>query len=145
MTSIEALYEIADEHGIDIHEFEFDDIISMSAPSNIAIDKSKVEGIVEMIDVLSHELGHCVTGSFYNAKNILDVYEKQEYKANMWKLKKLLPLDEYVKAIAQGITDIRHLAYEYDLCYDFAQKAAEYYNNNYDIEKLVDDYKKTIE
>lgn len=141
MTTAENLYKIADEQGINIYEFKFDDIISMSAPLNIAIDKSKIDNAIELIDVLSHELGHCITNSFYNKDNILDVFEKQEHKANMWKLKQLLPLEEYIKAIAHGITDVKFLACEYDLRYDFAEMAAEYYNNNFDIEKLVDEYK----
>ena len=145
MTTVESLYKIADEQEINIYEFSFDDIVSMSAPANIAIDKGKIDNAIELIDVLSHELGHCVTGSFYNQSNIFDVFEKQEHKANMWKLQQLLPLDKYIEAIAHGITDIKLLAYEYDLCYAFAEKAAEYYNNNFDIEELLNKYKECRE
>lgn len=141
MTTVDTLYKIADENYINIHELKFDEIISVSVPSNIAIDIKKIDNNIDLIDILSHELGHCITDSFYNPENILDLYEKQEYKANLWKIKQLLPLDEYIKAIAHGITDVRHLAYEYDLRYDFAEKTVEYYNNNYDIDKLVEEYK----
>lgn len=138
---VDGLYKIADENNIKIHEIGFDEVISVSIPNNIAIDKDKIHNNIEMVDVLSHELGHCVTNSFYNSNNILDVFEKQEYRADMWKMSQLLPLALYVKAIASGITDVRYLAYEYDLCYDFAEKAAEYYNDNFDIDKLVAEYK----
>ena len=85
MTNIDTLYKIADENGINIHELNFDEIIFV--PSNIAVDVKKIDKNIDLSDILSRKLGHCITGSFYNPENILDLFEKQEYKANLWGFK----------------------------------------------------------
>ena len=50
MTTIDTLYKIADENGINIHELNFDEIIFV--PSNIAVDVKKIDKNIDYISVI---------------------------------------------------------------------------------------------
>ena len=135
--TIEQLYDMAQNNNIHIYDMEFDECISMSVPDNIAIDTRKIKTSADLVDKLSHELGHCCTHSFYNINNNLDIRAKHEYHADRWKLDAIFPLSAFIDAVSKGITEVWQLAEEYELNYDFAQWAVEYYKNNFDIEKLI--------
>ena len=75
----------------------------------------------------AHELGHCITGSFYNLYAPLDVRKKHENIANRWAIKKLVPLSLLLKALKHGIVEVWELAEAFDVTEDFMRKAVEYY------------------
>ncbi len=64
------LYEIADENAINVDYFPMRQAVSISIPDSIAIDIDKIETCREEKAVLAHELGHCMTGSFYTISTI---------------------------------------------------------------------------
>ena len=75
---------------------------------------------------LAHELGHCETGSFYNVYSSLDVREKQEKRADLWAVRRLVPEEEFINVIVSGTVEIWELA-EYFVTEDFIRKAVEIY------------------
>ncbi len=135
--NITQLYDIAEENNVHIYDINFESVVSMSVPGNIAIDLGRISSSVELKDKLSHELGHCCTHSFYNIKNPLDIREKHEYRADRWKLDVVFPLSDFIDAVSHGITEIWQLAEQYELDYNFAKWAVEYYKNNYNIDDLI--------
>lgn len=78
---------------------------------------------------LAHEIGHCETGAFYDLYSPLDNRAKDEHKANVWAIKKLLPKEELNKAFKRGIVEVWQLAEHFDLTEDIICFACKYYLN----------------
>ena len=128
--NISAYMEIACENNIDVDNFPMRAIKSFSRPGQIAIDTEKISTFLELKDCLSHELGPCMTGSFYNIKNKLDVRARHEVRANRWKIQHEIPRGAFFDALEHGITEIWQLAEHFDVTEDFMRMAADYYIEN---------------
>ena len=76
---------------------------------------------------LSHELGHCVTGSFYNIYAAIDYRRRHENRADKWAISTLIPVDDLDDAVAQGCTEVWELAERFGVTEDFIRKAVCYY------------------
>ena len=76
---------------------------------------------------LAHELGHCVTGSFYNAYSPFDVRCRHERRADVWAIKKLVPKDELRRACAEIDYDESDVADRFGVTVHFLRKAISYY------------------
>lgn len=124
------LYSIAEKQGIII------DILSM--PKNksvsvhiddeyfVAIDEKAMENSAEERTHLAHELGHCVTGSFYNIYSPFDLRSKHEYRADKWAIKKLIPKDELIELLEKEYR-IDEIAEYFNVTEQFIQKAYHLY------------------
>lgn len=121
------LYRLAESESIPVYCFELPLTRSMSVCNNelcaIAIDPFALESTAQEKVLLGHELGHCVTGSFYNRYSDYDVKAKAEYKADKWAVKKLIPKDELKSAADSGITEVWELAEYFNVTEDFVKKA----------------------
>lgn len=101
--------------------------ISDSGGNCVLMDYSLINaGAGERVH-LAHELGHCITGSFYNPYSRFDVREKHESQADRWAIKKLVPMDELKDAVKRGYIYKCELAEYFDVTEDFIGKAIEYY------------------
>ena len=95
----------------------------------IGVDPSVCKNKNDFRAHIAHELGHCMTGSFYSLYSPLDVREKHEVKADKWAIQKLIPKDDYDNAIKSGITEIWELADHFSVTEDFMRKAICLYKN----------------
>lgn len=94
----------------------------------VAIDPMKLQSETEEKEKLSHELGHCATGAFYNRYAACDICERHERRANIWSIKKLIPKDELLKALDDCLCTNRfELAEHFGVSEDFMQMALDYY------------------
>lgn len=124
MMTIHELYERAKSEGIEIYDYEFDEIRAIALPSNkIGIDKRKFDSDAELKCDLAHEIGHVETGSFYNYYSPYDVWEKCEHKANKRAAEILMPLDEVRIALRRGYRTAWALAGLFDVTIEFAEMA----------------------
>ena len=123
------LYNRAEKNGIEIDRRNLEKVRSFSLDMNgkcfVALAQN-VTAAEERV-CLAHELGHCETMSFYNFYSPLDVRGKHERKANIWAIKKRVPLTSYKKALRKGYRDIASLAEHFDVTFDFMKRATEYY------------------
>lgn len=78
---------------------------------------------------LAHELGHCMTGSFYNRFASRDLREKHENMANKWAVECLIRPEELDDAVAMGCTDLWSLAEHFGVTEDFVRKAVCWYTH----------------
>ncbi len=92
----------------------------------IGINNKKMTRAEETV-CKAHELGHCETGSFYNRYSKFDLISKNERRADIWAIKKLIPQSELTNALKNGITEIWELAEHFDVTEEFIRKACEYY------------------
>lgn len=128
------LYQLADENNISVYSFDLPQTLSMSVRETdgscaIAIDPFGLDSTKDEMIRLAHELGHCVTGSFYNRYSNLDIREKSEFSADKWAIKKLIPKDELQIAFKQGYTEPWDLAEYFNVTEEFVIKAFNYYKN----------------
>lgn len=126
------LYRFAEQHGHDVYWFSMDDdrVECISTPYSdgtgacaIAIDPIKLESLPDEYCKLSHELGHCETGSFYNKYAVCDVRNKHENSADKWSIMHTLSADDLDQAVGDGCEDIWSLAEYFGVTPDFARKA----------------------
>lgn len=128
------LYQLADAEHIPVYSFDLPQTQSLSLMNNdgscaVAIDPFGLNSTKDEKIRLAHELGHCVTGSFYNRYSDFDIKAKSEYKADKWAIKKLIPKDELQAAFEQGYTEPWDLAEYFNVTEEFIIKAVNYYND----------------
>lgn len=128
-----SLFEFADQNEIFV---EYKNIpINKSLSTEVfekgfvALDYSLLFNRAEENTHLAHELGHCVTGSFYNPYSKLDIRGRHEYRANKWAVHKLLPLAELQRAFSEGVMERWALAERFDVTEEFVETAVQVYRN----------------
>lgn len=84
------------------------------------------EGANERVH-LAHEIGHSMTGAFYNPYTPLDIRAKHEYRANKWAVKQLISGEELHEAMAEGYTEIWSLAEYFNVTEDFMKMVVCWY------------------
>lgn len=133
MNNLMELYNLADANGIGVFSFDLPETQSLSLMDNngscyIGIDPFALDSYSDEAVHLAHELGHCITGSFYNRYAACDVVEKHERRAEKWAIKKLIPKDELNSAFQHGIVEPWDLAEYFNVTVPFIKKAVSYYN-----------------
>lgn len=134
MVTLPELYELAGKQNIPIFPYPMPRCGSMSlmTPDGsccIGVDRQVLDGGVEERMHLSHELGHCVTGSFYNIYAAADSRQRHENRADKWAIEQLIPVEDLDDAVAQGCTEIWELAEHFQVSEDFIRKTVCYYTH----------------
>lgn len=129
---IQNLYTLAQQQNIEVLSCSMPRTESMSLMLEngscvIGMDDSVRDGGVQERVHLSHELGHCVTGSFYNIHAAIDHRQRHENRANKWAIQALIPVEELDNAIAEGCTEVWELAERFQVTEDFIRKAVCFY------------------
>ena len=132
MKTLGALYDFAGQQNIPILPFPLPKTLSMSVMDGkgecfIGMDPSAADGGARERVHLSHELGHCATGSFYNIHAAVDCRRRHENRADKWAVTQLIPVDDLDEAIAEGCTELWELADRFQVTEDFIRKAVCYY------------------
>ena len=89
----------------------------------IGMDDRVADGGTQERVHLSHELGHCCTGSFYNIYASRDLRERHENRADKWAVRRLIPVSDLDDAIAAGHTELWDLAEHFGVTETFLKKA----------------------
>ena len=131
---IPILYALEQQQNIPVYRFPLPKTGSMSLMDEqghcfIGMDEGVRDGGVQERVHLSHELGHCVTGSFYNRYAAVDCRQRHENQANKWAIQTLIPVDDLDRAVAEGCTEIWELAERFGVTEDFVRKAIQ--NRNF--------------
>ena len=131
MTTLKELHEIAETEDIEILNIKSEKCKSMSIQTDsgncyIGIDDTDMTKAEETV-CKAHELGHCVTGSFYNRYSRFDLISKHEHRADSWAIEKLIDEDELKNAFKHGVIVIWELAEYFEVTEDFMRKACRHY------------------
>lgn len=132
MIALEGLYRIADENNIVVDCFDLKKREALSVMDSdgfcyIAINPLKLESELDEKMKLGHELGHSMTGSFYNESATCDIRRKHENCADKWEIQCFISEEDLDEAIADGYTTIWDLAEYFDVTEDFMRKAVCWY------------------
>lgn len=130
--NIQDLYDIANEQNIEVIQYPMRENGSMSIMTQnglcyIGMDESIQDGGVQERVHLSHELGHCITGSFYNIHAAIDNRQRHENRADKWAIQHLISQDDLDNAVANGLTEIWELAEFFGVTEELMKKAVCYY------------------
>ena len=128
----EDLYHLARKENIEVISFPMAENGSMSILQEdglcfIGMDASVQDGGIQERVHLSHELGHCITGSFYNRYAAMDCRQRHENRADKWAIEQLITVDALDEAIADGCTEVWELAERFEVTEDFVKKAVCYH------------------
>ena len=126
--NLQRLYDLAEQQNIEVLTFPMEHSGSMSVMTDggkcfVGMDKGVLDGGVSERVHLSHELGHCITGSFYNIHAAVDSRRRHENRADKWAVRELIPVDALDAAIADGCTEYWALADRFGVTEDFIRKA----------------------
>ena len=97
-----SLYEIAEQQGVlvllcPLQKLEAVSCVDGEGRCSIGIDPQKLRSAADEREKLAHELGHCVTGAFYNRYSPFDSRSRHEARARRWALDALVPEPELQK------------------------------------------------
>lgn len=128
MKSLQMLYHLAEVQNIVVDRFALSSREALSIMDGagncfIAIDPGKVLSETDERSKLAHELGHCVTGAFYNRYSNFDCRQRHENKADKWAVQELVTVDELDEAVAEGCTEIWELAERFGITEPLMRKA----------------------
>ena len=124
--TIEQLYALAADRNIEIDDFPLKKLRAVSISEGwIAIDRRKFTSDTEYKCALAHEIGHCVTDSFYNLHTSVPVKELIERQANRFAAELLVPFAELRRAFNRGILFNRILARMFDVTLEFINMVLE--------------------
>ena len=128
MIPVPELYAQAAQQNIPILRYPMPQCGSMSLmlPDGscfIGMDDRVTDGGTQERVHLGHELGHCITGSFYNQYAKADLRQRHENRADKWAIRHLIPVSELDDAIAAGHTDLWDLADYFGVTETFLKKA----------------------
>ena len=125
---LQHLYDWASQQNIHVLTFPMEKSGSMSVMADsgecfVGMDKRVLDGSVQERVHLSHELGHCLTGSFYNIYAAVDNRRRHENRADKWAVRKLIPVEALDAAVAEGCNEYWALAERFGVTEDFIRKA----------------------
>lgn len=129
------LYEIMDREGIALYRAQLPHTKSVSVAIGkdyyaIGVDTAPWESEAEERSHVAHELGHCVCDAFYRPYENLECRGKQEYRANRWAIRKLMPWRQLRAALRSGVTDTWSLAEYFRVTEDFVRIALDHYERD---------------
>lgn len=132
MRSVQQLYRIAEKQNITVDQFTLHsrEALSVMDPEGncfIAIDPAQIRDEADHRSKIAHELGHCITGAFYNRYSNYDCRQRHENRADKWAIKKLIPVDALDNAIASGHTELWQLADHFGVTEPLMRRAVCYY------------------
>ncbi|MBQ6432161.1 MAG: ImmA/IrrE family metallo-endopeptidase [Oscillospiraceae bacterium] len=88
----------------------------------IDIDRAQIRTEADERSRLAHELGHCVTGSFYSRYTAVDCRQRHENRADKRAIRRLLSVTDLDKAVAAGYTELWQLADYFGITEDLIKK-----------------------
>lgn len=133
MEKLSKLYRIAEQNEIIIEEDCPKNLVSLSLcfPNQTMLislsDLSQAPADTTRLECFAHELGHCMTGSFYRGHSPFELRAKHEYTANKWAINKLIPFPSLVRAAKDGCRERYQFAEYFGVSESFIQKAVDYH------------------
>lgn len=125
--TLDGLYELAENENIDIDTMRLPNIKTISAHCEnnyyIGIDLKELHTTADERVCLAHELGHCMTGCFYNIDSPLRYKGWHEHRANKWAVHRLVPLQELKKELSGAWNAPHEIAEHFSVTADFIHLA----------------------
>lgn len=130
--NLSKVYEKIQENNIKVMHFGLPNIKSVSVETNnkygIFINHREIEDSDEEFLVVTHEYGHCMTGSTHPPYSPLDIISKHEYRADRRAVLDFLPIERIKLAVKDGCRTVYEFSEYLDLPEQFILKAFQHYS-----------------
>lgn len=127
MKTLSSLYRQCERKNITVVEFPLPENASMSLEADekcyIGIDRKQLQNDADERTRLAHEIGHCITGSFYSRHTAVDSRQRHENRADKWAVRRLISESDLDTAVAEGHTELWDLAEHFGVTEDLIKKA----------------------
>lgn len=135
MTELNDLYNFAGDNNVRVDSFRLHGCKSLSLCDDdgdcfIAMDPFCPTTCAEERVRLAHELGHCLSGGFYNHFSPVDDRRQKERRADIFAYRLLIDNKELKRLLESGTGSLWELAEHFNVTEEFMEKAVEYYENN---------------
>ena len=132
MRALQEFYRLAEQENITVDLFRLQSrealsLMDSSGQCHIALDPDRITCEEEERVRLAHELGHCMTGSFYNRYSDFDCRQRHENRADKWAVAAIVTEDELDAAVAEGCESLWDLAERFGVTEDLMKKAVCWY------------------
>ncbi len=129
--NIDKVYDKIQENDIKIMHFGLPNVKSVSVETDdkygIFINHDEIKNADEEFLVITHEYGHCMTGSTHPPCSPLDIISKHEYRADRKAVLDFLPIDKIKSAIKDGCSSAYEFSEYLDVPEQFVIKAFRHY------------------
>lgn len=131
MNNILNLYNELNKLGVKLYHWNMDNdkaaTLEINGQYAVFMDFGNIDTLSEEMVIVAHEEGHICTGATHKVSSPYDLVSKHENKADKWAITRLIPVDEFDAAIAEGYDNIWSLADHFGVTEDFMRKAVCYY------------------
>ena len=132
--SVQELYSIACKNNITVDKFPFSKVEAMSlmdldGQCFIGLNPATIRSDADERNKLAHELGHCLTGAFYNQYSSFDCRQRHENTARKWEIAYLIPVSALEDAVASGYTEAWQLSELFSVPEALIHEAVCWYNH----------------
>ena len=115
MKGLQEFYRFAEQENITVDHFPLKSREALSLMDEcgrcfVALNPARIAGEADERTKLAHELGHCMTGAFYNRYSDYDCRQRHENKADKWAVCQIVTEDELDEAVADGYVTLWDLA-----------------------------------
>lgn len=127
------LYNIANKEKVPVIPFKMKNkaiIGKVGKKYCIGLNYSKIDNSREEKELLAEELGHYYYDAFYNTYSDITTMQQKEYKANKWKCTILVSVNDFKKAIKNGLYTLYDISQYLNLSEETVQFAYNYYREN---------------
>ena len=125
------VYKRLDENEIVMLSCKMENVKGITVEVNgkygVAINYKELENSEDEFVVVSHEYGHCLTGTTYSFNTDEVIKRKCEYRADRRAILDFLPIERFKEAIKQGCQMAYEFAEYLDLPEKFVIQAYEHY------------------
>ncbi|MBQ1928577.1 MAG: ImmA/IrrE family metallo-endopeptidase [Clostridia bacterium] len=133
MLELNDLYDYASSRNVKVNGFKLSGCPSLSLCDKdgcyIAIDPFFRLSCAQERVYLAHEIGHCLTGSFYNEYSKVDDRKRCERRADIFAYRLLIDKSELKNLMKSGVTSMWELAEYFNVTVPFMSSAVEYYQS----------------
>lgn len=132
MRALQEFYRLAEQQNITVDLFRLQSrealsLMDSDGQCHIALDPARISCEAEERVRLAHELGHCMTGAFYNRYSDFDCRQRHENKADKWAVAAIVTEDELDEAVAEGCESLFDLAERFGVTEELMKKAVCWY------------------
>ena len=111
-----------------IHGEEKAAVIESNNNYGIFVDYTKIDSFSDELSILAHEYGHIKTGATHRTYSPLELVAKNEYRANKYAVKMLIPISKLKSAFLHGVCETWELAEHFEVTEDFIHTALYIYH-----------------
>ena len=125
------VYDKIENNDIKVFKFGISEIkavtIEIDGIYGVFLNHKEIKDSNEEFCVLTHEYGHCVSGSTHKLNSNLDIISQHEYRANRRAILDFLPVDKIKSAIQNGCQTLYEISEFVDMPEEFVSKAIQHY------------------